>query len=177
MGLPTRFGKTRLYEWVPLVPKRTLTLNRSAGTLSVSLEGRLWSHGFGSPLANRVDVILEYCQLPPGMSPRAVDLTAFEPPTDGTPAWIPVLGQTHTPTRANNEHPGIKPETWSAQLQLPVGLRPLRVRVREVELIGSFNNLGGFPVSHAGTSEELTERTVFADTVQLVGPSSFQREG
>lgn len=149
-------------EMVPVLPDRTLTLKRSGDQLTVVLAG------LGSPFLprqNRVDVILEHCVLPPGARADRVSLTAFDPPTDGTPAWVAVPGQIHEATIAENRHPGLLHDTWTATMSLPSDLGPLRVRVREVEFFAvSFHDA---PPPQTGTSRELEERVVFTDVVDV----------
>jgi hypothetical protein len=132
-------------DMVQLQPDRTLTVRRSGELLFVALEGL----GPAAPVANRVDVVLEHCDLPPGMDAADVDLTAFAPPGAGMPAWAPLPGG----TRQTGLGAG------AVQLPIPPGPGALRVRVREVELIG------GEPGPQTATPGELTERVVFTDAV------------
>ncbi|MDQ3811018.1 MAG: hypothetical protein M3336_12070, partial [Chloroflexota bacterium] len=81
-------------------------------------------------------------------------LTAFAPPEPGLPAWAPVPGFT---SRVALGGAGLR-------LQVPDGLGPLRVRVREVELVGAD---GGAPPPRTATADELTERVTFTDAVAL----------
>lgn len=51
-------------------------------------------------------------------------------------------------------------------IQLPAEPGPFRLRVREVELVGSD---AGAPAAQPGTAAELAERTVFTDVVAVPG--------
>ena len=137
-----------LTEMVPLLPARTLTMSTSsvsAGMLEATLEGV----GASGPRPNRVDLIVEQCVLPPGMKASAVNLSALAPTSDAIPAWV-----VHASTSGSLGS--------SLAVALPsTGAGPLRIRVREVELIGS----GGEVAAQVGTAAELTERTVFTDLI------------
>ena len=137
-------------EMVPLLPERTLTVARSGANVTVTLEGL----GPTGPQRNRVEAILETCRLPAGISASEVDLIAFEPPTDGTLAWVAVPGQ----VRQSDLGSG------GMRLTIPEGAGAFRVRVREVELVGSET---GAPPLQTTTIGELSERVVFADVVPL----------
>jgi hypothetical protein len=132
-------------EMVPLLPDRTLTVNMFfEGILDVTLAGL----GPAGPHPNRVDVIVEQCVLPPGMLSSAVDLTALAAAPGGIPAWV------RRASTSGNLGSGLT-------LQLPsTEAGPLRVRVREVELVGPDSEA---PAAQMGTGAELTERTVFTD--------------
>lgn len=130
-----------------ILPDRTLTVTRFGDAISVGLEGL----GPAGPVENRVDVVLE--RLPPGADVGHIDLTALGS-SGGVPAWEPVPGGTQ-PTRL-----GAAP----VQLRVPPGSGALRVRVREVELVG------GAQADRTGTPDELIERVVFADTVVPPAP-------
>ena len=135
---------------VPLLPERTLTVAREGANVTVTLQGL-------GPLGlrqNRVEAILETCQLPSGVPASAVDLIAFEPPTDGTLAWVAVPGQVRQSPLGSG----------GLQLTIPEGSGAFRVRVREVELVGSETGVAPLQTSTLG---ELTERVVFADILPL----------
>jgi hypothetical protein len=136
-------------EMVPLLPTRELTIENAGSAIRVALNG-LGPEG-GVP--NRVDIVLEHCELPTGMGPEAVDLTTFEPSPGGVTAWMQVPGVPARSTTLNAD---------AIEIPVPPGLGPIRVRVREVELIGADV---GTPAAEAGTPRELTERVVFVDTV------------
>jgi hypothetical protein len=130
-------------DYVPLLPDRTLTvdLSRFAATreVDVLLEGR----GPSGPPGTRVDVSVEQCTDPAGAG-----LLAF-PPDDGTtPAWVSIVG-------------GSMLLDERKTFTLP-GARPLRLRIREVELFAADEDEGAI-----GGGTELTQRTVFTDVVDL----------
>ncbi|MVN75598.1 hypothetical protein GO988_04595 [Hymenobacter sp. HMF4947] len=135
-------------ELVQLLPERTLTVNRRGpAAVEILLEGL----GPTGPQPNQVDLIVEQCLLPPGVSATTVELTALTPPADTTLAWVAVATAT-----------GALGTRLSAQLPAsPAG--PLRVRVREVERLETGAGAAGAP----GTSAELTQRIVFTE-VQLI---------
>jgi hypothetical protein len=136
-------------EMVQILPDRTLTVQRSNDTLTVTLEGL----GPSGPRRNRVDVILEQFQAPAGVSADAVDLTALSEPSAALPAWI-----------------SLRESIVSAELgramvvPIPSELGPLRLRVREVELVTATATP---PAPQTATGAELTEKVVFTDTVKI----------
>ncbi|MGI9022917.1 MAG: hypothetical protein ACR2HV_06765 [Acidimicrobiales bacterium] len=107
-------------EGVPLLPRHTLTVTRTDDAVQVTLEGA----GPTDPRPNRVDVLLERCQLPPGMDAGAVELTRLEQSGDETPAWARVPGFAASGT-LNNPLPPLRLP--------PEGSGPYRIYVREVE--------------------------------------------
>jgi hypothetical protein len=137
-------------EMVQLLPDRSLTMKRSGDNLSITLDGV----GPASPRRNRVDVILERLAGPPGHPADTFGLAALESTANFVPAWVPVPNQTHSSTLGAGE----------IALQVPRGLGPLRIRVREIELIGVGSTTPG-PLT--GTHGELLERSVYSDVVSL----------
>ena len=137
-------------EMVPLFPERVLTVRRSGDSITLTLDGL----GPTGPQRNRIEALLEECRLPAGVSPSLVEFSALETVTDGTPAWVPVQGQI---SRSDLGSGGL-------QLSIPGGSGPVRVRVREIELVGSE---AGVPAPHTTTPDELSERVVFADVLPL----------
>lgn len=140
-------------ETVQLLPDRSLEIDRTfENIVSVTLSGP----GPQGPRNNRVDLILERCALPPGMPASAADLTAIGGPAVGAPggdvpAWVPVAS-------ASREL-GL-----GISVSFPPGVTgPLRIRVREVELIGA----DGQPPAAPGSVGELTERVVFTEVAPL----------
>jgi hypothetical protein len=127
----------------PLLPERTLTVERAGDTITVTLDGL----GPTGPQPNRVDVVLEACADAAG-----AELTAFAP-APGVPAWEPVPGAV--------AHGGLGE---GMVLGLPAVAGRLRVRVRDVELVGAD---AGAPVPLTGTPDELSERTVFLDVIAV----------
>jgi hypothetical protein len=139
-------------EMVSLLPHRTMKVRRSGSEVFVSLTGL----GPTGPIPNRVDAVLERAELPAGVDPRAVELTALESPSDGTPAWMQVEDGTRQTDLAVKDQ--------NILFEIPSGGGVFRVRVREVELVGSDGDpIPGIP----GTGDEFAERTVFTDVVML----------
>jgi hypothetical protein len=132
-------------DYVPLLPDRTLTVDvsRFAATreVDVLLEGR----GPDGPPGTRIDVSAEQCTDPAG----GAGLLAFPPDDGATPAWVSVVG-------------GGARLGERATFTMPPDLRPLRLRIREVELFAADEDEGAI-----GGDSELTQRTVFTDVVNL----------
>ncbi|MFD8519255.1 hypothetical protein ACFV2D_04440 [Streptomyces capillispiralis] len=145
-------------DLVPLLPDRSLRVTRLADRYEVALTGSV------SPAAavNRVDVILERCTRPGGLPADEVDLIGFDPDT-GVPAWRSTAVHSPAPKRA-----GLSPvlKEWTTEFFLPPDPGPFRLRVREVELIPNKEPRPGASLRTA-TPGEVTERTVFTDTVPL----------
>ena len=131
------------------LPDRTLTVTQSGTTILAALAGL----GPAGPRANRVDLVLERCDVPPSLPASLIELTALGPDGD-IPAWRPVEGGTQQTTLGANP----------VSLTIPAGARAVRLRVREVELVGAD---GGAPAPQTATPGELSERVVFTDTVTL----------
>ncbi len=146
--LDLRLSQVVRTEMVQLLPDRELTVTQVGDSLEVAVKG----FAPQVPHHNRVDVILERASAA-ALVPEAITLTAFEPPPDGTPAWVPLID------RIAHLEPG-----GEVTVQVPPTAGPFRLRVREVELIGPDD--GSFP-PQSGTSAELTERIVFADVLPL----------
>ncbi|MCW2760305.1 MAG: hypothetical protein JWR85_506 [Marmoricola sp.] len=126
-----------LTDLVQLMPERTLTVETSS--LNVRLDGV----GPVGPHPNRVDVIVES-----RASDGTSDVAVLAPGT-GLDAWTPVAT---TPTVLG----------LTVQVARPAsGASTFRIRVREVEVLSDFD------VSRAGTADELEERVVFTDVVEL----------
>jgi hypothetical protein len=123
---------------VPLPPDRHVTVDRDGARV------RLTVTGTAPNPPNRLDAVLETC--PAGVDPEALDLVAGADADPDLPAWRPVPGQTVTRAADGTIPPLVLPRTDGH----------LRVRLRESE------NLPG----SAGTPE-LTQRTVFLDTIVL----------
>src|SRR6185312_688636 len=134
-------------EMIQLLPDRTLTVSQVGEAVRVQLAGI----GPAGPRANRVDVVLEQCDAP-GVDATTVELSALGAVGE-VPVWTPVPGST-----AQTEL-GAAP----VELPLPAGLGALRLRLREVEQIGGES----VPPPQVTTPGELSERVVFADTVDL----------
>jgi hypothetical protein len=132
-----------------VLPDRTLTITQAGATIRVALAGI----GPVAPQGNRVDLVLEHCQLPAGVDAGAVELTRLSAGDPGAPAWAALPGP--TPQTTVNATP--------VTLQVPSGVGAVRLRLREVELVGAETP----PASQVTTSGELTERVVFTDTVLL----------
>ncbi len=132
-------------EVVPVLPDRSLDVHQDGDGLHILLGGL--SREGSAP--NRVIAVLEECDAPDGVP---VDLTALNsaaPPA--FPAWVRLPGATLT-GQTNQPLPPIA---------VPAGAGRLRVVIREVEDI---------PSTAAGLVDavpELTERTVYLDTIPL----------
>jgi hypothetical protein len=130
----------------PLLPDRALTVVRAGDTVRVTLDG-LGPAG-PPPQPSRVDVVLESCDAPGG-----ADLAALEPPAGGVPAWQAVPGA--------GAHGRLGDEL---ALALPAVSGLLRVRVREVELVGAE---AGAQAPLTSTTGELAERSAFFDVIAV----------
>ena len=129
-------------DLVQLLPERTVTLDTGGAGLVVKLEGL----GPEGPNENRVDVITER-----RTAASAIDVSALSP-TDEVDAWTAVeiasgkLGQ-------------------QIQVSRPPGAAGTsRVRVREVELLAP---AAQSPAAKTGSAEELGERVVFTDLIDI----------
>ncbi len=125
-------------DFVPLLPDRTLTLTRSEGSIVARLEGMSPS----SPRLNRVDSVVEQ-----RVDSPAGGLSGSFTVGEGA-AWTVVASASG---KVGDD----------LTVALPSGADSVRVRVREVEMIGRETALA------AGTVGELDERVVFTDTVEL----------
>jgi hypothetical protein len=143
---------------VPLLPERTLYVTRQAGKFEIKLVGAISS----ANAVNRVDVILERCRRPAGMSAEQVDLIGFRDGPDDVPAWVPFQSRSPAPTAAGLGNL----KQWTANFFIGPEWGELRVRVREVELIPNATAQPGVKLKSC-TPGEVTERTVFTDTVIL----------
>ncbi|MEU2061293.1 hypothetical protein [Streptomyces sp. NPDC013455] len=143
---------------MPLFPDRTLRVTRLAAAYEVRLSGPVSP----APAVNRVDMILERCTQPGGLPADKVDLIGFET-VAGVPAWQSVNVRRPEPKRI-----GLSPvlKEWKAEFFLPPGPGPFRVRVREVEFLPNNQPRPG-AFLQSGTPKEVTERTVFTDSVLL----------
>ena len=90
--------------------------------------------------------------MPGGGSASVIDFSALETPTDGTPAWLTVPGQ----IRQGDLGSG------GMRLDIPASSGAFRIRVREVERVGTEIEA---PAPQTTTLGELLERVVFADVV------------
>ncbi|MGC9376574.1 hypothetical protein [Streptomyces sp. MH13] len=149
-------------DLVPLLPDRSLQVTRLADRYEVKVTGAVSP----APAVNRVDVILERCALPGGLTADQVDLVGFGPGAD-VPAW-----QSTELRRPEPKRVGLSPalKEWKSEFFGRSGPGPYRVRVREVELLPNKEPRPG-TFLHSGTPEEVTERTVFTETVLL--PDAF----
>lgn len=138
-------------EPAQLLPDRTLTVRRSAGAVTVRLEGT----GPGSPAENRVHIVLEAFDGPPGAAdpPDRDGLTALGAGAAGAPAWRTMPG-TERMAALGAE----------VVIALPSSAGAVRARVREVEVVA------GTPPPGIGTPVELAERVVFTDAVVTTAP-------
>lgn len=123
-------------DWVPLLPDRTLTVEHVGSGALVTLDGRVAPRG---PTLNRVEVIVEQQT---GSAGATTDLVALGDPA-GTPSWTEIQSE-----------PGELGETIPVDVSEP---GPLRIRVREVELLGV----------DALAETELQDRVVFTDVVAI----------
>ena len=148
--LDLRLSRAILSKFVPLVPPRELRVTRiGRSELRVALSGM----GPNGPRHNRVDVILERAPFT-GKAPRAASVISFEETGSSPLAWQAVAGEVH--------HCELGGEI---ALTIPDFAGPFRVRVREVELVGTADLISG---PQTATFGELSERVVFTDTM-LVG--------
>ncbi|WP_328457967.1 hypothetical protein [Amycolatopsis sp. NBC_00438] len=131
---------------VPVLPDRSLTIERLLTGVRVTLSGLGPANGFGR--TNRVDAVLERRAPAPGR----VDLAAIGADSAGVPAWVRV----HTVTG------GL--DTALPVLPVPDDVGMYRVYIREVERF-FIDDSGIVREPHPGG--ELSERVVFADTVAL----------
>jgi hypothetical protein len=131
--------------YTPVLPDRTLTVSQSGSTIGVAVSGL----GPVGPQPNRIDVMLEHCEPPAGVSPASIELTALGGGGDG-PAWNQVASATVQTTLG----------AAAVSLTIPPGLGATRLRVREVERVQLLP-------AQTGTPGELSERVVFTDTVAL----------
>ncbi|WP_275786240.1 hypothetical protein [Pararhizobium gei] len=139
-----RLSPVVLTDMVQLYPDREVTVTRSSGRITVGVDGL----GPIAPRRNRVDVILETS------ATQSAALTAHATSPMDAPAWQPVL----------NGIQHIELGGGTISLPLPMDQEFLRLRIREVELIGGPG--ASFP-AQTGTADELTERVVFTDIVPL----------
>ncbi|MFF0000919.1 hypothetical protein [Streptomyces avermitilis] len=152
-------------DLVPLLPDRTLRVTRTAGgEYEVKLTGTVSP----APAVNRVDMILEHCTQPggPGGVPAdKVDLVGFDTVT-GVPAWQ----RQGFPRTPEPKRVGLSPvlKEWKSEYLIPPDAGPFRVRIREVEFLPNNEPRPGAFLK-SGTPGEVTERTVFTDTVLLPG--------
>ncbi|MGW0314032.1 hypothetical protein [Streptomyces flavidovirens] len=145
-------------DLIPLLPDRTLRVTRLANAYEVKLTGSVPP----APAVNRVDMILERCTQPEGLPADKVDLIGFDT-VAGVPAW-----QSTNVRRPEPKRVGLSPvlKEWRAEYLMPPNAGPFRVRVREVEFVPNKEPRPG-AFLQSGTPREVTERTVFTDTVLL----------
>lgn len=150
-------------DLVPLLPDRTLRVTRKADR---EYEVKLTGIVSPAPAVNRVDMILERCTQPGGVPADEVDLIGFETVT-GVPAWQ----RQGFPRSPEPRRVGLSPvlKEWKSEYFVPPDAGPFRVRVREVEFLPNKEPRPGAFLK-SGTPGEVTERTVFTDTVLLPGP-------
>ncbi|KOG42818.1 hypothetical protein AQJ84_38820 [Streptomyces resistomycificus] len=145
-------------DLVPLLPDRSLQVTRLVDRYEVKVRGSVSP----APAVNRVDMILERCAQPGGLTADQVDLVGFDTVAD-VPAW-----QSTDLRRPEPKRVGLSPtlKEWKSEFFKRVDPGPYRVRVREVELLPNKEPQPG-RFLHSGKPEEVTERTVFTDTVLL----------
>lgn len=137
---------------VPLLPDRTLTIERVPEGLRVTLAGRGPASGFGR--TNRVDAMVERLNAPAGTDPADIALTDLGGAAGAVASWGRLAGHAVTG--------GL--DTPLPVLPLPTAEGPLRLYVREVE---RFYTGDAAVVIEPAPGGELSERVVFADTVPL----------
>lgn len=146
-------------ELVQLLPHRKLLVRRTDDAVIVTLEGL----GPSGDQPNRVDVALERCARPPGMAVADVELTRLGQDGDDIPAWVRVPGFAASGVLNHALPPLRLPPDPDGQAG------PYRVYVRETEQV----TLDPRPGSPVPAPEELTQRTVFLDTVLLPSMAPF----
>ena len=147
-----------------LLPERTLRVTRHPDRFEVKLIGEVP----GAAAVNRVDVILERCHRPAGMSVEQVDLIGFDTSPGDIPAWRKQFVQKAKPSGAASASGTVK--HWTANIRIPVDAAPsddFRVRVREVEFTPNSVDRPGATLQ-SGTPGEVMERVVYTDVVPLV---------
>ena len=133
-------------EFVALLPERICSVRQTADNVVVVLAGV----GPDGPFTNRVDVILEHCDPPPGVTPESIELVDITAEGSAGNVWTPL--DDRAVSGALGE---------SLRLALPQGLSGrMRLRVREVE------RLAGAAPRTPGLAE-LQERAVFTQDVVL----------
>ncbi|AZP22689.1 hypothetical protein EJC51_45580 [Streptomyces aquilus] len=145
-------------DTVPLLPDRTVRVTRLADRFSVKLTGSVSQ----AAAVNKVDMILERCNAPIGVTPAQVDLIGFDATATGVPAWHLVALKSPTPKKIGLT----RVREWTREFVPPPGPGALRVRIREVELIPNGPSQQN-TVLKSGTPDEIKERIVFTDTVML----------
>jgi len=148
-ALDLRLSRTTKTEFVSLLPDRTLTVSRRDSEIEVLLQGL----GPLGPRQNEVEVILEHIDLPDTVSASLVSLTTFDDGPEIPMAWRAVPGE------VVRGHLGS-----TINVDVPSGEGQFRVRVREIELIGSADEIRE---EQFGARRELAERTVFTDVVAI----------
>ncbi|MET7293105.1 hypothetical protein ABZS79_13370 [Streptomyces griseoloalbus] len=145
-------------DLVPLLPDRTMRVTRFPDRYEVRLTGPVSP----APAVNRVDMILERCTGSAGLPADKVDLIGFDT-VAGVPAWQRAAVNKPAPKRV-----GLSPvlKEWTSEFFLPPDSGPFRVRVREVEFVPNKEPRPGAFLRSA-TPGEVTEHTVFTDTVLL----------
>jgi hypothetical protein len=146
-------------DTVPILPERTLTVTRKEGAFEIKLVGVVSL----ATSVNRVDMVLERCRRPAGVPAETVDLIGFGAQADGVPAWIKDLSLPVQPTApfADNQ----LRKVWKKTFQVRPG-EVYRVRVREVEFIPNKTDHQSTQLK-TGTPDEINERLLFTDIVQL----------
>ncbi|MFE5858358.1 hypothetical protein ACFQ61_34720 [Streptomyces sp. NPDC056500] len=135
-------------------------MTRLANLFQVKLTGAVSQ----SAAVNRVDMLLERCNAPSGLTPSQVDLVGFATEATGVPSWRCVELRRPTPKAV----PLSRLKEWTSEFNPPPGTGALRVRIREVEFIPNGTPQEGTHLQ-SGTPDEIKERTVFTDTVSLPG--------
>ncbi|MFD8949795.1 hypothetical protein ACFV0B_13165 [Streptomyces xanthophaeus] len=145
---------------VPLLPDRTVRVTRLADRFIVKLTGSVPQ----AAAVNKVDMVLERCLAPIGVTPGQVDLIGFDPTATDVPAWHQVDLR-----RPTSRIVGLsRMREWTSEFPPPPGPGTLRVRIREVELIPNGPSQQN-TLLKSGTPDEIKERIVFTDTVMLPG--------
>lgn len=139
-------SSTAITDFVPLMPDRTLIVERTSGSLTVLLEGI----GPEAPRQNRVIAIVERQLLPIDPSVRSSDVTAASPNAAGL--WHAV--EDHAMSGGLNA---------PLSLPLPGDDGMLRLVVREIEDIAAPFD----PGDDGSPAAMLRQRTVFLDVVAL----------
>jgi hypothetical protein len=142
-------------EMVQLMPERTLSVRRSGNNLFVSFSGRT------ADRRNRFKVFLEEFRSAAGASADGVTLTALDPPTDGTPAWLPIADQTRIGLVQGRYGPDGSTEPYEFQLQIQSSHGPLRIRIQE------FESTMTPKIVELSDGDDLSARTVYSDIVFL----------
>lgn len=142
------FSSVVTTEMVQLFPERKLRVWRDRNIVFVKLTG--------VGLGNTCWANLEKFHSPEGIAAEEVDLTAFEVPTDGIPAWVPV-----------GNYPPYKDfckMNEKLELKIPSENGPFRIRIKEFEDMNGPEGVGegGIPYGEFN-------RIVYSDVFILPG--------